>query len=435
MAAEGRGSLTSTSMRQSETGTSAAASSREAEARASLLLMTPRKWRLVCFFEALVRFLKPLVPPLPPVDDATAPPVSILVVEYWNLGDLAILVPFLRNLRRSFPQARISLLVQTGLESFLEGQEIVDEFIPVRVPWAQHFNRWRKYNPFSRHWISLARSILVLRSRQFDWAFSGRMDVRDNFILWVSGARRRIGYDIGGGGQFLTDRVKPDLSRPHRAQIWQHLLEAMDESPNPEPGGFRLRDAETQQARSFLLSRGIPSGAFLIGIHPGARIPTRRWGEERFAEVTRRILSETGAHVLWFSEPGNSHNVPRMERIHAVSLDFRSFLAVLSRCRLLVCNDSGPMHLANLLNVPVVAVFGPQRPEWFGPRGPHDRVVIHPEFSCRPCFDCCIFDQPHCLRTISCDEVSDAIKDVLRPMEPRAPESAGALMDELTLPI
>ncbi len=97
MAAEGRGSLTSTSMRQSETGTSAAASSREAEARASLLLMTPRKWRLVCFFEALVRFLKPLVPPLPPVDDATAPPVSILVVEYWNLGDLAILVPFLRN--------------------------------------------------------------------------------------------------------------------------------------------------------------------------------------------------------------------------------------------------------------------------------------------------------------------------------------------------
>jgi heptosyltransferase-2 len=124
-----------------------------------------------------------------------------------------------------------------------------------------------------------------------------------------------------------------------------------------------------------------------------------------------------------------------MQRLHAVSLDFRFFLAVLSHCRLLLCNDSGPMHLANLLDVPVVAVFGPQRPEWFGPRGPHDRVVIHPEFSCRPCFDYCIFDQPHCLRTISCDEVSDAIKDVLRPMEPRAPESTGARMDELALPI
>jgi heptosyltransferase-2 len=397
--------------------------------------MSPRKWRLVCGFEALVRFLKPLVLPLPPVENATEPPASILVVEYWNLGDLAILVPFLRNLRHSFPQARISLLVQTGLESFLVGQEIVDEFIPVRVPWAQHFNRWRKYNPFSRDWISLARAILVLRSRQFDWAFSGRMDVRDNFILWVSGARRRIGYGIGGGGQFLTDLVKPDLSRPHRAQIWQRLLEAMGESPNPEPGCFWLRDTDIARARSFLLSHGIPSGAFLIGVHPGARILTRSWGEERFAEVARRILSETDAHVLWFSEPGNPNNVPLMDRIHAVSLDFRSFLAVLSRCRLLVCNDSGPMHLANLLNVPVVAIFGPQRPEWFGPRGPHDRVVIHPEFSCRPCSDYCIFDQPYCLRTISSDEVCDAVKDFLRPMDPWASESAGAVKDELALPI
>ncbi len=389
--------------------------------------MTPRKWRLVCVFEALVRFLKPLMPPLPPVDNPTEPPKSILVVEYWNLGDLAIAVPFLRDLRRSFPQARITLLVQAGLESFLEGQGIVDEFIPVRVPWAQHFDRWRKYNPFSRNWISLLRSLLVLRSRQFDWAFSGRMDVRDNFILWISGARRRIGYGIGGGGHFLTDRVEPDLSRPHRAQIWQHLLESIDELPNRELGGFRLSDAETEAARSFLLWRGIPSDAFLIGVHPGARISTRRWGEERFAEVARRILSETDAHVLWFSEPGNSCHVPSMQRLHAVSLDFRFFLAVLSRCRLLVCNDSGPMHFANLLDVPVVAVFGPQRPEWFGPRGSQDRVVIHPEFSCRPCFDYCVFAQPYCLRTISCDEVCDAVKDVLRPMGTQSPERMGAL--------
>jgi len=93
------------------------------------------------------------------------------------------------------------------------------------------------------------------------------------------------------------------------------------------------------------------------------------------------------------------------------------------------------MHLANLLNVPVVGIFGPQRPEWFGPRGPHDRVVIHPEFSCRPCLDYCVFDQPYCLRAISCDEVCDAIRDVLRPMELRAPENAGALTDEFAPPI
>ncbi len=187
----------------------------EATARASFLRMTPRKWRLVRAFEAVLRLLLPIPPPPRATDSWNVQPASILVVEYWNLGDLAIAVPFLRNLRRSFPRARISLLVQIGFESFLDGQGIVDEFIPVRVPWAQHFNRWRKYSPFSWHWITLVRTLLALRSRQFDWAFSGRMDVRDNLILWLSGARRRIGYGIGGGGHLLT--FVPPTSRGHLA--------------------------------------------------------------------------------------------------------------------------------------------------------------------------------------------------------------------------
>ena len=383
---------------------------REATARLSAPGMTPRKWRLVRAFETAAAFLLRAVPSPQGLEGSQTRPDSILVVEYWNLGDIAILVPFLRNLRRSFPQTRICLLVNPDLVRFLENQGFVDEFVPVRVPWARHFNRWRKYNPFSLDWISLARTILALRKRRFDWAFSGRMDVRDNLMLWLSGARRRIGYGIGGGGSFLTDRVTPDPSHPHRAEVWLHLLEALGERSDPNLDRLPQTHAELAAARSYLAGLGIVSDAFIIGVHPGARIATRRWGDERFAEVVRRVLAETDAHVLWFSEPGTSCQAPQLERCHAVSLRFRFFLAVLSHCRLLICNDSGPMHLANLLGVPVVAVFGPQRPEWFGPRGPHDRVVIRPEFSCRPCSDYCIFDQPYCLRAISSDEVYEAVE-------------------------
>ena len=373
--------------------------------RARLVHMPRRKWMLVRVFEALLWTIKLLIRPLRPLESPEELPQKILVVEFWNLGDLAILVPFLRNLRRSFPSARVSLLVNRNLSSFLEGQGIVDETIPIRVPWARHFNRWRKYNPFSMDWISLTRTILALRKRRFDWAFSGRMDVRDNFMLWLTGARRRIGCGIGGGGSFLTDQVTPDLSRPHRADVWLHLLEGMGVSVDRKLGHFRLADSELSSAQSHLAALGVPPDAFLIGVHPGARITTRRWGEDRFVEVARRLLNKCDARILWFSEPAKSPECPSWERCHAVSLDFRAFLAVLSRCRLLICNDSGPMHLANLLSVPVVAVFGPQRPDWFGPRGLHDRVVIRPEFSCRPCFDYCVFDQPYCLRAISVDEV------------------------------
>jgi heptosyltransferase II len=380
-------------------------SNAENGARASLLKMTPRKWRFVRAFERVVSQLMPLLPSPFPSLCAADEPNSILVVEYWNLGDLAILFPFLRNLRRAFPRARISLLVNTGLESFLEGQGLVDEFIPVRVPWAQHFSRWKKYNPFSKYWISFFRDLRLLRKRRFDWVISGRMDLRDNFLMWLTGAPRRIGYGLGGGGFLLTDRVAPDLTRPHRADVWLHLLDSLGVPPDRDLGEFRLSATERKSAESILRERGIPLGAYLVGIHSGARVALRKWGDDRFAEVAQEILKRADVHVLWFSDPGNPSDVLVMERCHPVSLGFQSFLALLSLCRLLVCNDSGPMHVANLLGVPVVAVFGPQLPEWFGPRGPHDRVAIRREFWCRPCFDYCIFDQPYCLRAIKSDEI------------------------------
>jgi ADP-heptose:LPS heptosyltransferase len=385
----------------------------EAAARATFLRMTPRKWQLVRASESIIRLLLSLLPPPVILEKKEALPSSILVVEYWNLGDLAIVVPFLKNLRRSYPKARISLLVNAGLASFLEGQGLVDEFIPVRVPWAQHFSRWKKYNPFSRDWISFARTILGMRKRHFDWAISGRMDVRDNFLLWLSAAARRIGYGLGGGAFLLTDRVAPDLSRPHRADIWLRLLDALGKPANEDLGGFRLTADELASAQSFLEERGIPLNAFLIGVHPGARIAVRRWGDERFAEVAQQVLTGSDTHILWFSDPGNPSVAPPFERCHAVSLEFRSFLAVLSRCRLLICNDSGPMHLANLLSVPVVAVFGSTNPVWFGPRGSQDRIVIRPEFWCRPCFDYCLFDEPHCLKTIAPGEVIASIREAI----------------------
>lgn len=394
---------------------------KEAASQARLVRMPARKSKLVRVLEALFSFMKPLIPSLRPLERSAELPRKILVVEYWNLGDLAILVPFLRDLRQSFPQARISLLLGPGLTCFLEGQGLVDEFIPVHVPWARHFHRWRKYNPFSLDWISLARSFLALRKRRFDWAFTGRMDVRDNFVLWLIGAQRRIGYGIGGGACFLTDNVMPDDSRAHRVDAWLHLLEAINVLPGHDLNGFRLNKADLCYTRSLLRDLGIPSHSLLIGVHPGAGNAVRRWGNDRFAEVARRVLSDTRVRVLWFSEPGDASATPLLEHCHKVNTDLRRFIAVLSHCRLLICNDSGPMHLANLLNVPVVAVFGPQRPEWFGPRGLRDRVVIHPEFSCRPCFDHCIFDQPYCLRAIATDEVYAAVQyqmDELR--EPHA---------------
>jgi len=381
----------------------------DAAARATLLKVTPRKWRMIRLFENALKIILPLLPSPQSLNGADTVPKSILVVEYWNLGDLAILVPFLENLRRAFPAARIALLVNYALAGLLDGQGLVDEFIPVRVPWAQHFSRWKKYNLFSGLWISFARTLFSIRQRKFEWSVSGRMDVRDNLLMWISGAARRIGYGFAGGAFLLTDRVTPNLSSPHRTDLWLNLLEQLGHRVDRSAGSFTITEVEKASARAFLVDLGIPQDAFLIGVHPGARIATRRWGDDQFAAVTKAILRNTQAHVVWFSDPAHPSEGPRWERCYSATLDFRSFLGLLEQCQLLVCNDSGPMHLANLLHVPVVAVFGSTNPIWFGPRGSLDRIVIRPEFWCRPCSDYCMFDRPYCLSTISPENVLHSV--------------------------
>ena len=338
---------------------------------------------------------------------------NILVLEYWNLGDIVILLPFLRSLRSAFPEAHISLLVRPEMVALLEDQKLVDELVPFRTPWSEHFVRWQKVNPFSVHWLTMGKALVKLW-RRFDLAFTGRMDFRDNLLLWCMGAKRRVGFAVGGGGLFLTHVVAPDPSRPHRSQLWLQLLEYLGKPAGEHSPRLRIGENERRSADEFLARLGIRATDLVVGIHPGARIAVRRWGEENFAAVAARLRVEFPVKVLWFvdpSQPELARSAP--EWCLPVSLPFRVFLGVLTRCQLLVCNDSGPMHLATTLGVPVVAVFGPQKPEWFGPVGKRNRVVIRPGFLCRPCFDYCIFDQPYCLRTIPVEEVYESAASTL----------------------
>jgi heptosyltransferase-2 len=156
----------------------------------------------------------------------------------------------------------------------------------------------------------------------------------------------------------------------------------------------------------------------MVAIHPGAGSAIREWGDDRFAEVARAVIDRFGAKVLWFVDPGKPRPVPPGLEVIPLSLPLGQLAAVLSRCRLLICNDSGPMHVAAALKVPVVAVFGPQRPEWFGPYGEGHRVVIRHDIWCRPCGDDCRWKEPHCLRLIPVEQVINAAKQTLNEMTP-----------------
>jgi heptosyltransferase II len=404
--------------KQSEDSASATLKSANSAALGVLVKIGARKRFLIRVFEVAV---KPLVFLVERLRRRHANPSGeirkILAVEYWNLGDIVMESPFLQNLRIQYPSAHIVLLTSPKCAPLIEKQGLVDEVKVVRVPWAQHYSRWRKYNPFSPLWLELFQTLKFLRAQYFDLAFVARADIRENFILWLIEARQRVGYGFGGGAFLLTDVVVPDLEHPHFSNRWLQLLEHLGKPILTQQPRLLLTEEEERAADRFLAERGVTDGEFLVGVHAGARSAIRQWGEENFEAVARRLQRQFPVKIVWFQEPNQPSPVlARNHNFLPLSLPLRPFMAVLRRCRLFICNDSGPMHISTAIGVPVVAIFGPTEPAWFGPLGPGNRIVIQPGFWCRPCFDYCLFDQPYCLRTISVESVYQAAVEVVRDL-------------------
>lgn len=345
----------------------------------------------------------------------------ILVFDPGGLGDMVLLVPFLQNLRHRLPHSRVALLGRPEPAAFLLEQGMIDERIPIEMPWAIRLSGWKRYSPFTSSWLKFFREVLGLRKDHFDFAFAAGWggDLRANLVVWLSGARRRIGYGYAGGAFLLTDVVRPDPESPHVAERNLQLLKAIGFPTESSGQSLHITPANEASSAEFLAQHGIEEGDLLIGVHPGAGAPIREWDEERFAEVARKLVSQFGAKVLWFSDPSKPKLVPSDLDAISIVLPLQQLMAMISRCQLFICNDSGPMHIAAALNVPVVAVFGPQRPEWFGPWGEGHRVVIRHDIWCRPCADNCIWNEPHCLRLISVEQVMREVEEAVKKL-PRA---------------
>ncbi len=397
-----------------------------------LVRISSRKRKLIHSAEAFLRPLVRLIDTLRTPREASLAddPKRILVLEYWNIGDIAMELPFLESLRLRYPSAHIAILTSPKCVPLLQDQGLVDEIIETKVPWAQHYSRWKKYNPFTTLWIDFFRALNTLRDKKFDLAFAARADLRENFILWLVNVTRRVGYSFGGGGFLLTDAVTPDLARPHFSSTWLRLLEHVGKTPVTRVAHLRLKPEEHEWASNYLKDLGIGPDEFIVAINPGARSAVRQWGEERFQAVANRLAANFPVRIIWFRDPGQQATPAQDGNFTEVSLPLRKFMAVLNRCQLSICNDSGPMHLSAALDVPVVGIFGPGEPLWWAPLGDGHRVVIRSEFWCRPCFDYCIFDQPHCLRLVSVESVYDAAAGKLRELLLGAEVSNGLRVEQ-----
>jgi lipopolysaccharide heptosyltransferase II len=327
---------------------------------------------------------------------------KILFIRIDRVGDLVLSTPAIRALKEGFPSSELTVLAGPAAAPLLENNPRVDRVIV-----------------YDRAWSIRAKRALLheLKRLRFDLAIDP-YDDREMETAWIAratGAPQRIGYPCGGREVFLT-RV---LERPAADQ---HVVETNLGALKPlgiPASGFRpeifLSKSEVESAGRWLLREGGGARSF-VAIHPGAHYETQRWPADYYAALADRLMQAGEYGIILFGGPGDEPILARMlsrtsaHIVQCVTEDIRQFAARLSQCRLLVCNNSGPLHVAVALGVPTVSFMGPTvRQRWYPRDGRH--VVLR--LDALACIGCnsgtCRIGTHDCMRGIRPERVLGAI--------------------------
>jgi ADP-heptose:LPS heptosyltransferase len=299
--------------------------------------------------------------------------LKLLVVELWGMGDLVLSTPFLQAAAGPFEVTLLAKPVARELQpSLWPGVEVM----PFNFPWTAFKG---KYSLTHWPWRELASLTRQLRSRRFDIAVSARWDPRDHFLLWLSRARKRVGFPRLQSGLLLNERLSRPSPGAHRYENWRVMGRHL---------GFEL------PAKERLTPPAHQSDTVLI--HSGAAQPARVWPLERFqflAEQLRRnhytvrIVCDAAQRSWWIS---HGENV-------VVPASLSELMGLLDGAGIFVGNDSGPGHLAAIMGVPTFTLFGNQFPSLFAPLHPAAEWMEGSPCPYKPCYDSCRFAKPECL--------------------------------------
>jgi heptosyltransferase-2 len=300
-------------------------------------------------------------------------------MESWHIGDVVLATPFLAELRQVFPNARITLLAQPHATSVLAGSGLVDAVVELELPWT-HASRGYRIRRFD--WGKLRRTIAALRRACFDVAFESRMDPRAKAVMALTGAERRVGYDHGGANWLLTDVVPAEGFERHRTEDWLRLLTPFGGARGAVVPRLAISESESAEMRAWLDGHGIQSSDTLLAVHPGGSHPSKRWPLERFKAAVAAVQEALPVRVVAIVSPdGYGAEVTRLPGVIGIRPGLRELMALLAASQVLLCNDSGPMHLAAAVGTPIVGIFHAHAAREYAPLGSGHHVLAPPDSS------------------------------------------------------
>ena len=352
------------------------------------------RWKIPEPSLLLARYKRGIYLP-PDISGQDLQPFRILIRSSNWLGDAVMSVPAIRAIKNGRLDAHVTIATPAKIASMWKLVSEVDAIIPLSGD-------------------SLLTTIRLLRRQpSFDAAILFPNSLRVVLETWLSGIPRRVGYR-GHARSWLLNQIITEPRRPgplkHQSARYLRIAEEL---------GAEI--TATLRLPPFHQQSTINHQPWKLGLCPGAEYgPAKRWLPERFAEAAAKVAAQAPVQWVLFGTPKDAEIGDQIaaglgdscvNRIGQTTLD--QLILALRECRLLLTNDTGTMHLASLLGVPVVAIFGSTEPRLTGPLGDRHIVLRH-HVECSPCFlrECPI--DFRCMKAVAVQEVVDAVLSILK---------------------
>lgn len=335
----------------------------------------------------------------------TEPKNIIIRMPNW-LGDLVMATPLLHDLKKKWPNASITAMCQSNVAALLEHDPHVNEIYKYKKPSG---------------WIHRAKELDIIDTLQrgeYDLGILTTNSFSSAWWFWRGHVRNRIGF-ASNLRSFLLNKAVPFPEKKesqHQVITYKSLLEPMGIPISNTDPALYISEKEKVNAQQLLKSYNFsPDQHILIGINPGAAYGSAKcWLPDRFRSVTERLLEDPRIVILYFGDPAGAPLVNDIcqglgERVinMAGKTSIREMMALIQECEVFLTNDSGPMHVASALGVPLVALFGSTSDIKTPPY--KDGIVIHKHVECSPCYKrVCPIDF-RCMKRIEVDEVYNTI--------------------------
>ena len=312
--------------------------------------------------------------------------MNILIVKLSAIGDVIHTLPSLAELRRLYPAAHITWVVEEAAADLVLGHPHLDEvIISRRKSWIKDI----KAGKIAATLREVRTFVRRLRSRRYDLVIDFHGLLKSSMVVFLSGGRRKLGYDSWQelSGLFLNEKIPEDMNK-HAVDRYLDFLRHLGADVGKAEFVLPLTDGTKDQARRLLDEYQLAEKSY-IAVNPIAFWETKLWDNGKFAKLADAIRDQLKLDVIFTGNNGrDAADILSRMKGKGINLGGKTSLPVLAEiyksARAVITTDSGPMHLAAAVGTPVIALFGPTDPARTGPYG-KGHIVIRANLSCSPC--------------------------------------------------